>query len=108
MAAHKLAVILRNPSNDAQFLLSRQPHPPKFGDQEYDSYSDSDLWDLPSTAQLNPLADDAEPQTTVKGGELCTENINLGRFDLNSALLLVGPPVNYVLSDCVVRPWNWR
>ncbi|PKI77839.1 hypothetical protein CRG98_001803 [Punica granatum] len=56
-AAHKLGVIFRNPSNDAEFLLYRQPRPPKFGEGgDYDLYSDSDLWDLPSTTELNPIA----------------------------------------------------
>lgn len=50
-----LAAIIKNPLNDAQFLLAKQTLPPKFNDPEYDSYQDSDLWDLPS-AQLS-LAD---------------------------------------------------
>ncbi|XP_031387456.1 uncharacterized protein LOC116200731 isoform X2 [Punica granatum] len=105
MATHKLAVILRNPSDDTQFLVARQPRPTLFGDQEYDSYADSDLWDLPSTAQLDPLAGDAEPQTVVQGAELCSEKIILGRVDLNSALRSVLGQVGFGLGD--VGEWKF-
>ncbi|KAL6573722.1 hypothetical protein OROHE_002181 [Orobanche hederae] len=49
-----LAVIIKNPSNDDEFLITKQNPPPKFNDPDYDSYPDSDLWDLPSV-QLSPL-----------------------------------------------------
>ncbi|CAA2979210.1 uncharacterized protein LOC111390456 [Olea europaea subsp. europaea] len=42
-----LAVIIKNPLNDEEFLLIKQTPPPNFNDPEYDSYQDSDLWDLP-------------------------------------------------------------
>ncbi|KAJ6324436.1 hypothetical protein OIU76_011687 [Salix suchowensis] len=48
MATYNLALILGNPSNDAEFLLAKQTPPPKLGIEEYDSFVDSDLWDLPS------------------------------------------------------------
>ncbi|KAK4771943.1 hypothetical protein SAY86_013718 [Trapa natans] len=104
MATLKLAVILTNPSNDAQFLLARQTRPPKFGDEEYDSYSDSDLWDLPSVAQLNPLSPSTEPQIVVKGAELCSANILLGRLDLDSALISALRQAGLELADTA----EWR
>ncbi|KAL6529215.1 hypothetical protein OROGR_014838 [Orobanche gracilis] len=48
-----LAVIIKNPSDDDEFLITKQNPPPKFNDLDYDSYPDSDLWDLPSV-QLSP------------------------------------------------------
>lgn len=85
MATHNLAVIIINPSNEQQFLLTRQTRPPKFNDQEYDSFVDSDLWDLPSTL-LVPLAGDAQSQVVVDGEESCSQKINLKEFDLSLAL----------------------
>ncbi|XP_062145545.1 uncharacterized protein LOC133852913 isoform X1 [Alnus glutinosa] len=84
-AIHNLAVILKNPQNDAEFLLVKQTRPPRFGDDEYDSYVDSDLWDLPST-QLNLLEAESESQIVVEGAERCSEKINLGQFDISCAL----------------------
>lgn len=85
MATHNLAVIIINPSNEQQFLLIRQTRPPKFNDQEYDSFLDSDLWDLPST-QLVPLAGDTQSQVVVDGEESCSQKVNLNEFDLGLAL----------------------
>lgn len=85
MATHNLAVIIINPSNEQHFLLTRQTRPPKFNDQEYDSFVDSDLWDLPSTL-LVPLAGDAQSQVVVDGEESCSQKINLKEFDLSLAL----------------------
>jgi hypothetical protein len=84
-AIHNLAVILKNPQNGAEFLLVKQTRPPRFGDDEYDSYVDSDLWDLPST-QLNLLEAESESQIVVEGAERCPEKINLGKFDISCAL----------------------
>lgn len=85
MATYKLAVIIKNPSNEEQFLLIKQNRPPKFNDHEYDSYVDSDLWDLPS-AQLRSLEEDANSQFVVEDEELCLQKLNLRKFDLNLAL----------------------
>ncbi|PON59016.1 Metallo-beta-lactamase [Trema orientale] len=85
MATYNLAVILRNPLNDAEFLLVKQTRPPKFGEEEYDSFVDSDLWDLPRT-QLNLLEGEPESRIDVSGAESWSEKIELRNFDVNSAL----------------------
>lgn len=85
MAIHKLAVIIKNPSNDDEFLLLKQTPPPKFGDQEYDSLVDSDLWDLPS-AELNSLQGDSHSGILIQAAESCSEKLDLKKFDLNSAI----------------------
>lgn len=87
MGSHKLnlAVIFKNLLNDDEFLLTKQTLPPKFNDPEYDSYQDSDLWDLPS-AQLS-LADRSltagQVQFEVKDNSL-SELLN--QFDVDSAV----------------------
>ncbi|KAL9274960.1 hypothetical protein AKJ16_DCAP18362 [Drosera capensis] len=88
LTAYKLAVIVPNPNNpDEEFLVDRQPRPPRFDDEEYDSYVDSDLWDLPST-DLKPIDGDsaAVSEIEVVGAELCAESVDLGKFDLDFAL----------------------
>ncbi|OIW12922.1 hypothetical protein TanjilG_15842 [Lupinus angustifolius] len=85
MATHKLALIIENPSNQTEFLLVKQTRPPKFDDAEYDSYVDSDLWDLPSV-QLNPLQEQLEPHVAVEVAESHSEHFNLREFDVRSAL----------------------
>lgn len=101
MATYKLSLILRNPSNDAEFLLLKHTRPPKFGNEEYDSYVDSDVWDLPS-APLKPLAGESDPHPAVQGADSCLEKINLAEFDLNSALNKVPddglPYINLIMS----------
>lgn len=89
---HTLAVILENPLNEAEFLLVKQTRPPKFDDEEYDSFVDSDLWDLPS-AQLNLLEGQSQSSIAVEGAESWSEKIKLTKFDLDSALNRV--PVNF-------------
>ncbi|KAD1124712.1 hypothetical protein E3N88_43262 [Mikania micrantha] len=84
MATYKLAAIFRNPTNYDEFLLVKQNPPPKYDDQEYDSYVDSDLWDLPS-AKLSSLSN-ASTQVVLKGADACSQKLNLCKFDLNSAL----------------------
>ncbi|KAL2561501.1 hypothetical protein AAZX31_20G105800 [Glycine max] len=87
MATHRLALIIQNPSNDDEFLLVKQSRPPKFHDEEYDSFVDSDLWDLPS-AQLNPLLAESEPpvelELAVSHSE--SQDVDLRKFDIRSAL----------------------
>ncbi|KAL2509675.1 Metallo-hydrolase/oxidoreductase superfamily protein [Forsythia ovata] len=89
MGTHKvnLAVIIKNTSNDEEFLLIKQTPPPKFDDPEYDSYQDSDLWDLPST-QLTPLGSPLSQQISVEAGDssLLEKLDFLNQFDLKLAL----------------------
>lgn len=85
MATHKLALIIQNPSNENEFLLVKQSRPPKFNDEEYDSFLDSDLWDLPSV-QLNPLQLQSEPSVEVEISESHSEEFDFGDFDIRSAL----------------------
>lgn len=87
-AIQKVALIIKNPSDNWEVLLVKQTPPPKFNDPEYDSYVDSDLWDLPST-QLTPSLDPQlipsqiplKPHESFMGNE-----VDLSQFDLNSAL----------------------
>nr|KYP75143.1 Beta-lactamase-like protein 2 [Cajanus cajan] len=87
MATHRLALLIQNPSNDDEFLLVKQSRPPKFNDEEYDSFVDSDLWDLPS-ALLNPLPPESEPflQLDVAGSHSESEGFHFREFDIRSAL----------------------
>ncbi|XP_024023245.1 uncharacterized protein LOC21398546 isoform X1 [Morus notabilis] len=103
MATYNFAVILKNPRNEAEFLLVKQKRPPQFGDEEYDSFADSDLWDLPST-RLNPLEGESEPPISIHDAESCSEMIELRKFDVNLALKRVLEQV--VFGDA---EWgNWR
>jgi len=87
MAAHRLALVIQSPSKDDEFLLLKQSRPPKFHDQEYDSFVDSDIWDLPS-AQLNPLPPESDPSllVEVEPSHAESEDFDLGKFDVHSAL----------------------
>lgn len=83
-----LAAIIRNPSNNAEFLLVKQEPPPKFNDPEYDSYQDSDLWDLPSVRLKlildKPLSTSQRAHIEVDGS---SRNLSfLNQFDFDSAL----------------------
>ncbi|KAL8470729.1 hypothetical protein ACS0TY_033335 [Phlomoides rotata] len=81
-----LALIIKFPLNDDEFLLIKQTPPPKFNDPEYDSYQDSDLWDLPC-AQLSlrdgPLTTSTQVQIQVDDNSL-SELLN--QFDVDSAV----------------------
>ncbi|KAK9052250.1 hypothetical protein SSX86_028878 [Deinandra increscens subsp. villosa] len=87
MATYKLAAIFRNSTNNDEFLIVKQNPPPKYEDQEYDSYVDSDLWDLPSAklASLSPEAADSPTQIVLKGEDACPHKLNLRKFNLHSA-----------------------
>ncbi|KAK7251559.1 hypothetical protein RIF29_34857 [Crotalaria pallida] len=83
MATHKLALIIQNPSNHSEFLLVKQTRPPKFDHEEYDSFVDSDLWDLPSV-QLNPLeqqSDQIDVTMMMETGHTVTDRDNSRQQD---------------------------
>ncbi|KAL9229242.1 hypothetical protein vseg_004728 [Gypsophila vaccaria] len=92
MSIHRVALIIRNPSNDDQFLVTKQSPPPEFGILEYDSYIDSHLFDLPS-AQLQLL--DAESQFQLDDAELCAHSLDLTKFDLLLALNQVSEQLGF-------------
>ncbi|BBG94488.1 Metallo-hydrolase/oxidoreductase superfamily protein [Prunus dulcis] len=94
---------MANPLNDAEFLLVKQTRPPKFNDEEYDSYVDSDLWDLPST-QLNLLEVKSEPSIAVEGAESWSGKIELKKFVVDSALNRVLEQVGFKAAD--VGDWS--
>ncbi|CAH9111387.1 unnamed protein product [Cuscuta epithymum] len=111
MATHSVAVIIKNPLNPAEFLLVKQTPPPKFNDSEYDSFIDSDLWDLPS-AKLRPLTSPPASKAVVH-----VEDCELGDFgstqlDLSSALIQVlgqlgfdeASEVKWRFHKCVEEP----
>lgn len=65
----------------------KQTPPPKYDDREYDSYADSDLWDLPSAKLSSPSSEvDSSTQFVLQGEEACAHKLNLRKFDLPSAL----------------------
>ncbi|KAJ8445604.1 hypothetical protein Cgig2_018545 [Carnegiea gigantea] len=104
MAVHRLAVIITNPSNADEFLVVKQIRPPKFGIEEYDSYVDSDLWDLPFV-QLDSWQGESEIQ--VEGAELCADKLDLRKFDLGSALNQVSEQVG--IDRLVEGRWRfWK
>lgn len=104
MAVYRLAVIITNPSNADEFLVVKQIRPPKFGIEEYDSYVDSDLWDLPFV-QLDSWQGESEIQ--VEGAELCADKLDLRKFDLGSALNQVSEQVG--IERLVEGRWRfWK
>ncbi|XP_061976553.1 uncharacterized protein LOC133697794 isoform X1 [Populus nigra] len=95
MATYNLALILGNPLNDAEFLLAKQTPPPKFGIEEYDSFVDSDLWDLPSK-KLDLVEGELEPGSLVIEG---IERTSLLKFDFDSAINKVLEQVGFKAND---------
>ncbi|CAN1244423.1 hypothetical protein LINPERPRIM_LOCUS6072 [Linum perenne] len=103
MSTHILALILSNASNDDEFILLRQTPPPKFNDQEYDSFVDSHLWDLPST-KLNPVEALSGPEPLIDGADSLIDTINLRNFDLDAAITRLLGQVGFKASD--VGKWR--
>ncbi|KAL0430163.1 UNVERIFIED_CONTAM: Hydroxyacylglutathione hydrolase [Sesamum radiatum] len=98
-----LAVIIKNPSNKEEFLLKKQTPPPKFNDPEYDSYQDSDLWDLPS-AQLSLLDSPfSSSQVQIEAEDNSLLEF-LSGFDLDSAINQVLGQVGFQKATKV--KWN--
>lgn len=95
MANYNVALILKNPLNDSEFLLVKQTPPPKFNDEEYDSYVDSDLWDLPAIKLNHIQGEKSEPTISIQG----SEKINLGKFDIESALNQIVEQLGFGVRD---------
>lgn len=95
MATYNLALILKNPSDEAEFLLVKQNPPPKFGIEEYDTFVDSDLWDLPST-KLDLEEGELESGSIVIEG---LERTDLGKFDVESAIGKVLELAGFKVND---------
>ncbi|XP_039017925.1 uncharacterized protein LOC120149099 isoform X2 [Hibiscus syriacus] len=102
MATHNLAAILKNPLHDAEYLLLKQTPPPKFGEDQYDSYVDSDLWDLPST--LLNLRNDHSHSAIVIHGAQSSQDIDLTKFDVQLALNEVLEKLGLQMND--VGEWS--
>ncbi|KAK9705199.1 hypothetical protein RND81_07G040300 [Saponaria officinalis] len=102
MSIYRLALIIINPANEDEFLLIKQTPPPKFGIEEYDSYVDSDLFDLPST-QLSLLQGQSEFQ--LDGAELCSDKLDLRKFDLVLALNQLSEQLGF--GTLVEVPWRF-
>ncbi|URE17085.1 Metallo-beta-lactamase superfamily, partial [Musa troglodytarum] len=90
MALYKLVAVIKNPS-DEDFLVVHQAPPPPLPEEEYRSFVDSDLWDLPS-APLNPLGGDRRSETVVEGACSLLDDLDLEKFDVDSALDEEYPP----------------
>ncbi|OMO50145.1 Beta-lactamase-like protein [Corchorus olitorius] len=103
MATHNLAVILKNQLNDDEFLLLKQTPPPKFGEDEYDSYVDSDLWDLPSTL-INLQDNESQSGVFIKGAESLYGKIDSTKFDVELGLARALEQVGHKGSD--VGEWS--
>lgn len=102
-----LAVIIKNPGDSAQFLLEKQKQPPKFGDDAYDSYVDSNLWDIPS-ADLPTLEDGTRSSFSLSIAESCSEEIDLKNFALESTLDRVSVVIlHYTLSLSLSRLFSF-
>uniref|UniRef100_A0A2P2KLQ5 Metallo-beta-lactamase domain-containing protein n=1 Tax=Rhizophora mucronata TaxID=61149 RepID=A0A2P2KLQ5_RHIMU len=99
MATYNLGLVLKN--DDSEYLLSKQNPPPKFGDEEYDSCVDSDLWDLPSTKLDLSEGQLSEPRIVVEGVESHVERIDLRKFDVESA-------IKRVLGQLGLESGDWR
>ncbi|KAJ0962690.1 hypothetical protein J5N97_027812 [Dioscorea zingiberensis] len=82
--AYRLAAVIKAAAGD-DFLVVRQAPPPSLPEEEYRSYVDTDLWDLPS-APLKPLEGGIRSEFFVQGSESCLDKLDLGKFDLDSAL----------------------
>ncbi|KAI3699096.1 hypothetical protein L2E82_43140 [Cichorium intybus] len=106
METFKLAAIIRNSTNNDEFLIVKQNPPSKYDDKEYDSYADSDLWDLPSAklVSLSPEVD-SSTQIVLQGEEACSHKLNLRKFDLPSALAEVLEQVG--LGSVNVVEWKF-
>ncbi|KAJ0096026.1 hypothetical protein Patl1_15043 [Pistacia atlantica] len=98
-STYNFALILKNPLNDAEFVLLKQTPPPKFNDEEYDSYVDSDLWDLPFTKLNIVEGKNSELTVAVQGLESSSETINLSKFDVESALIQVLGKMGFGVRD---------
>ncbi|EPS73051.1 hypothetical protein M569_01707, partial [Genlisea aurea] len=107
-----LTVIVRRTSNDSEFLITKHKPPPKFNDSEYDSYQDSDLWDLPSvelSRRVNNPGSGSAVRVEVEDASLLDF---LSDFDVDSAigevLRLVGlgeaSDIKWSLSKIVLEP----
>ncbi|KAH7571153.1 hypothetical protein JRO89_XS05G0260800 [Xanthoceras sorbifolium] len=106
MASYNLALILKDHRNDDGFLLLKQTPPPRFNDEEYDTYVDSDLWDLPFTKLNVKEAEKSEPTISIQVSDSCSESkkINLSEFDIESALNRILGQVGFGVRD--VGEWR--
>ncbi|ESQ34218.1 hypothetical protein EUTSA_v10007371mg [Eutrema salsugineum] len=99
-----LALVIKNPRDDAEFLLEKQNRPVEFGDEAYDSFVDSDLWDLPSTV-LPILEGGIRSGFAVSLVESCSEEFDLKNFDVESTLNRLLASLGIDFSD--VGEWRF-
>ncbi|XP_031248170.1 uncharacterized protein LOC116105951 isoform X2 [Pistacia vera] len=98
-STYNFSLILKNPLNDAEVVLLKQTPPPKFNDEEYDSYVDSDLWDLPFTKLNIVEGKNSELTVAIQGLESSSETINFSKFDVESALIQVLGKMGFGVRD---------
>ncbi|WCJ24485.1 Metallo-hydrolase/oxidoreductase superfamily protein [Euphorbia peplus] len=96
MAVYNLALILKNEAEE--FLVVKQTPPPKFGDEEYDSFVDSHLWDFPST-KLHLLQPEYHPTILIEAPESLSGNITFKKYDFDSAIKLALEQVGIKAAD---------
>ncbi|KAG9139238.1 hypothetical protein Leryth_011246 [Lithospermum erythrorhizon] len=117
MATHNinLAVIIKNVSDQNNILLLKLTPPPKFNHPEYDSFQDSDLWDLlstPLTPSQTHSSSSLNSNHFILGIESCSEIVDLTQFDLHLALDQVlghlgyekGSNEEWKFSKCIEEP----
>ncbi|KAI4369011.1 hypothetical protein MLD38_017506 [Melastoma candidum] len=104
---HRLALVLRPPppsssslSGDGVFLLSKQRRPPKFGEEEYDSFVDSDLWDLPNCDLSRGSSGSGRFAVNDVG------KVDLSLLDVDSALIKALAEVDLEIDD--LEGWRYR
>ncbi|CAN6451566.1 unnamed protein product [Victoria cruziana] len=96
---HRLAAVIRSPS-DEEFLVAKQIPPDMPAGEEYQSYIDSDLWELPSAA-LKAVEGESESSFLVDGWDSCEHLIDLRKFDVQSA-------VSQVLASAGMEKSSYR
>ncbi|KAL0463559.1 UNVERIFIED_CONTAM: hypothetical protein Slati_0243500 [Sesamum latifolium] len=99
----ELAVIIKEPIQQGRVSPYKANAPPKFNDPEYDSYQDSDLWDLPS-AQLSLLDSPLSSSQVQIEAEDHSLLEFLSGFDLDSAINQVLGQVGFQKATKV--KWN--
>ncbi|KFK44539.1 hypothetical protein AALP_AA1G269900 [Arabis alpina] len=104
MSNLNLALVIRNPRDVAQFLLQKLTRPPKFGDESYDSFIDSDLYDLPSS-DLLILQGRISSEIALSIAKSCSDQIDLKNFDVESTLNLILANLGIGFSD--VGEWSF-
>lgn len=83
--------------------MVRQVPPPALEEDEYRRYTDSNLWDLPSTA-LRPQKGEQQSKEVIFGDDSLCGKLDLRMFDIDSALSQIASQLGRVTAIC--RNWS--